>query len=147
MSLHRVLAEMMLEVCATRPHRISRVQHLNDDVRGVHHLVQLTPDAFRLSLLEEGALGGVEDAVVGADEVAVVDDASDDALRVRVSTGGCARGEGGEIVRRELGFLLSATGTEGLGEGGGAERVDAARDLLGVGEERRGSFFCLMMTV
>ena len=60
---------MMLEVRAARPHRISRVEHLNDDVRGVHHLVQLAPDAFGLTLLEEGALGGVEDAVVGADEV------------------------------------------------------------------------------
>ena len=55
-----------------------------------------------------------------------------------------ARGEGGEIVRRELGFLLSATGTEGLGEGGGAEKVDAARaTLLGVGEERQRTLLLL----
>ena len=38
--------------------RIASVQDVEDDIRGVNDLVQLVPDALRLSLVEDGLLCG-----------------------------------------------------------------------------------------
>ena len=52
MLLPVVVLEVRLEVLAPGAHRVPGVQHLQQDVARIDHLVQFAPDSLRLSLLE-----------------------------------------------------------------------------------------------
>lgn len=45
------LANEVFHVLATSSHRVTGVQHMNDDIRRINHLVQFVPDTLRLTRL------------------------------------------------------------------------------------------------
>jgi hypothetical protein len=52
-----LLLYVFLHVKGTGTHGIASIQHLNHNVRAIQYLEQLSPDAMRLALEENGVAG------------------------------------------------------------------------------------------
>ena len=56
MLVTHVLLQVLLHLLAARAHRVTCIQHLDDHIAAVEHLVQLVVDALALSRRQEDVL-------------------------------------------------------------------------------------------
>mmetsp|Transcript_3684 Transcript_3684/g.8921 ORF Transcript_3684/g.8921 Transcript_3684/m.8921 type:complete len:274 (+) Transcript_3684:1254-2075(+) len=131
-----VLLEVLLDVMATSAHGITSVQHLNDDITAVDHLVEFGPDAFALTLLEETGTNQLT-AVLLTFQVLVL------VLRVGLLCLGRLRGHRIQVIGLEIGTLTLGLGAESILEGGRGDGVrggERTADVRCVGQQTPGQF-------